>query len=843
MMNDPIGEEATVETVAEGLGAAEMLAAGGPAASPYLGPEERPEEGNDEGDKGDGGEDKPPAKPSARFLTIVVVLATLMAASGGFLLNRASAAASNAADIAQELSLEGSAAETSAEQQAETDYGQYLSLQALKAEAAQEMLESTYAQQGTQTWDALYQSTSAQVKQTESLVPADLHPDLPDGDPDLQFPENFFAERTQTGTYLQAKSNAYDDVSNKWSRLVDSYTAILTMIAVSLFLFGSAYVLYGRNRMLFFALGALLVVTGVAWGGVLTAARQPGTPSNAAANDYAEGITALDEGSPSTGYQAAINDFTAAIKLRPDYAQAYSERAAAESYSGSETLGLGFISVLSPRWEGPATADEMEAYALGLHDASQLLAEGWSYYSRWVTGGTVGPAPSQGPKFFQQAAQLDPSNPSDWLDTGISELATGQYQAAHNAFATAITHMLFTCTDPVNLATCTQPQPAVGLQEAWLGGGMESLEDLAQSPAGARSPQLRAEAAQMEGMLTDSLASGHLMQGPYGDDLTFSGLGGYVDPGSLYLSVPVPRTVTGSVVKSLPLTVLWYQRPVGQANWTAIASTECWGDGHEDCGYYDSLNNTLYFNAYLLGEDSTCFATRQYRAEVWAGGALAGTVTARPSGTVTSGAIDYVNTNLSPALSTGMDIGMCVPSTWHQQTLPRLILPVYGTKETVTGALASSELWYSSPDHKEGVYMFRLYPPRTTPTGAQISTSAFIQSGVTYALSVLRGIGLPSDIAPTTEPSLGDWGGYVTDVSYSMYGSASTGTTAMVGSALVGPDEALTPAQQDEWAARDVQTDNAVVVTIVYAPSGTFWDGAPALGRLIFSSWTTLNLD
>jgi len=39
-------------------------------------------------------------------------------------------------------------------------------------------------------------------------------------------------------------------------RLVDSYTAILTMIAVALFLFGSAYVLYGRNRVIFTVLGA-----------------------------------------------------------------------------------------------------------------------------------------------------------------------------------------------------------------------------------------------------------------------------------------------------------------------------------------------------------------------------------------------------------------------------------------------------------------------------------------------------------------------------------------------------------------------------------------------------------
>jgi len=80
------------------------------------------------------------------------VLATFVAALGGFLLNRASADASDTGDLAQELSLQGSAAETSAYQQAESDYSQYLSLQSLKAKAAQEMLEATYDQADAPTW-------------------------------------------------------------------------------------------------------------------------------------------------------------------------------------------------------------------------------------------------------------------------------------------------------------------------------------------------------------------------------------------------------------------------------------------------------------------------------------------------------------------------------------------------------------------------------------------------------------------------------------------------------------------------------------------------------------------
>ena len=114
------------------------------------------------------------------------------------------------------------------------------------------------------------------------------------------------------------------------------------MIAVALFLFGSASVLYGRHHILFTSLGALLVATGLVWGGGLAVTREPGTPSSAAAKDYANGVTAMEEASTPAAYQVAIDDFTAAIKLRPDYALAYSDRAAAEAFRGSEAVGGGF---------------------------------------------------------------------------------------------------------------------------------------------------------------------------------------------------------------------------------------------------------------------------------------------------------------------------------------------------------------------------------------------------------------------------------------------------------------------------------------------------------------------
>ncbi len=835
-MEEPLGE-AALEALSETGDAVEIAHSGQPGAPPP--PAADGQKTREPGHEQEGADVKPPAKPTARFLTITIVLATFIAALGGFLLNRASADASNTADLAQELSLQGSAAETSAYQQAESDYAQYLSLQSLRAEAAQEMLEATYDQADAPTWAELYQVASAQAGQTSEAVPADLRPDLANGDPDPDFPYDFFAKRASAATELEAKSNAYNDVSDKWSRLVDSYTAILTMIAVALFLFGSAYVLYGRNRVVFTVLGGLLVATGLVWGAGLAVTRQPGTPSDAAAADYANGVTAMDEAAAPAQYQAAIGDFTAAIKLRPDYALAYSERAAAEAFRGSEAIGAGFISNVSPHWARLSARDELEAYDLGDHDASQVLNVGWGYYTLWIVGGGVGRPPALALDFFHQAAQLDPTNPVDLLDQGIADLAMGRYPAGALSFSAGVRHMLYDCPAGRRSANCTRPQPATsyGLQQAWFAGGMEALGALAQSREAMGSAALRAAITKTKDLLADSMASGKVVPGPYGKSLAVPGLGAFLDPNYLELDVPVPKVTTAFRMAAMPITVLWYERPSGGARWSAISETACWGHGQQVCGRYDRQYHMFQFVTRFLATDNQCFTKVEYRAELYVGGNLAGSLSLGPKD-------DYITTDLAPVLSKAMNVGICTPSTWHLQALPRLTFAVHGSSATVRGALSTSELSYSSADHKQGVYLFRLYPPRTSPAGAPLSVQKVVESGEKYAIYILKGRGLPADMAPLG-PSRPDgvWGAAVSDMITTGYSSRSTGTEAFVGAAIIAPFGAQPgAAAQDKSIAADVPGDYAVVVTIVYGPvGGQLWAGPHNLGLQVFSSWSLLN--
>lgn len=241
-------------------------------------------------------------------------------------------------------------------------------------------------------------------------------------------------------------------------------------------------------------------------------------------------------------YGGAIKDMTLAIKARPDYALAYSERALAESDLGSEQLGSGFVSNLSPYWAKRFAADSEAAYRLGDHEAGQVVDLGWAYYYLWLIDGARGKPPGQAEALDRQGAQLDPSFPIGWMNLGLDELAEGQYRAAKNTYLTATTHILFTCSNPQVLRTCTTPQPPTNydVQEGWLAGGMQDLKGLAASRAAVHTPALLDEVRTIEGILTGSLASNKVVAGPSPLRFKLSAISAAINPDTLVLQVPIP---------------------------------------------------------------------------------------------------------------------------------------------------------------------------------------------------------------------------------------------------------------------------------------------------------------
>ncbi len=782
-------------------------------------------------------------RPSNRALTIIIVLTTLLAALGGFLLNRASAASSDNADIAQQLSLQGASAQTTSYQQAETDYAQYLSMRALQSKASQLLFEAGYNQPGTQDWAELYRTAQAQAAAAKADVPRDLRPNLSNGNPDPSFPTDFFAARAAQGTMLSASSDAYDDVANQWSAMVDKYTAMLTIIAVALFLFGSAYVLFGRTRLLFTGLAGTLVLLATAWGTTLVVSQEPPKPSASAAKFYAQGVVALSSASTPAQYEPAIEDFTKAIAARPDFAQAYAERSNAEVGRGSLEIGSGFVSNVAPHWQALSAADALAAYQLGDTTASKISDVAWNYYYDWLIAGAHGAPPAEAAALDRQAIDADPQNPVQWMNLGIVDLAAGRYSQAMEEYRGAAQRILFLCSGTAADAVCKTPQPssAYSMQLNWLSGGLQDLADLGAttSPTSALGKGIE----QARTILVASVPVGRVETGTTGKGFRITDMAGFVDPNYLELDVGLPSGTSYQQFVTRPMVVVWYQRPVGAKQWNTISNTTCWQYGSSFCSVQDpEFPSVAQFKTQFLVDDNECFTNVQYKAELYVDGRLAGSTTLGPADT-------YITTNLSPAIAADMNTGACVPSSWKLQPTFQASVQVNGSSQRLTGPLTGSELSYASADRQEGIYMLRLYPLRTFYQGGAKAITAMEAAVGGEAVRLMGGTGLAADMSITTAyaphslPGDGAKDDGFHDMVTAVYKSPSTGQAALVGVGIASPGVPVDGAtKQDRAVAADLGRDYAVEVEIVYGRIGSsFWDGAHPLGAQVFGSWALLS--
>ena len=823
------------------------------------------------------------AWPPSRVLAILVVATTLVAASVGYLLNRAAAAASENNGRAQQVGLQASAADTAATQGAENDYSLYLTDTALRAKAGQEMLEAGLASSDPTQWAADFAATSAQEAQAAERIPPDVRPLLSDGDPDPNFPSDLIARRTAGATALAADSSAYNDAGQKWSSLVTTYTVLLTLLAVALFLFGSGFGLFGVNRLLFTGIGLTLLVTTAVWGGAATVVQQPAAQTTSACSvaagkvvtvsscSYAQGQVQLSKAVAPPDYQSAIDDFSAAIAARPDYAQAYQARAGAEWLRGSEEIGTGFVSNVDPYWAQRSAADDLRAYDLGDHDANVAGDAGFDAYQLWLMphssqcatcGGGSGSPPSQAMKLSSEAATLDPTNPVAWMNLGVVSLAARDYGSAVHAYATAAAHILY-----ADIAHRTaQPSSNHGRQKAWVAGGMTDLGGLANSSTARQDATLRGQIATMEGVLTGSLATGSVVSGPSWPPVTFSqdDLSDYIDPNFVSLFANVPSGASESALAAQPVTVLWYERVGNGAMWNAIA--EATRSGKLSDFYSPDFKNFTFVDAFLQ-DASSCFPPRQYKAEIYLGGALAGSLSTGPD----AGDVNYaVTSDLTPGLALGMNVGACVPADWHMRQPDPVRVTVSGTSQQLTGELP--EMHWTSADGSSGIYALRLYAPHGTYIGdgsAAQDEAASMAIAVAGPGGLLAGHGLPEHLLQHPGNPDGfdncDRGGNdsilrgagfirqncswmgLTDSEEGAFIDPSTNMEALVGVGVLTPADSLPPDPADQDAgsngiASSVANDDAFIVMIVYGPAGgDLWTGSVPPGLQIERSASLLN--
>lgn len=88
-------------------------------------------------------------------------------------------------------------------------------------------------------------------------------PRTADGMPDAQA---YITDTYTSANNLVTQQNAAADAYNRWNRKTDSYTSVLTILAVAFFLFGLAQALPPRLRLLF----AIFGMVAIGWAGLWT---------------------------------------------------------------------------------------------------------------------------------------------------------------------------------------------------------------------------------------------------------------------------------------------------------------------------------------------------------------------------------------------------------------------------------------------------------------------------------------------------------------------------------------------------------------------------------------------
>ena len=207
-----------------------------------------------------------------------------------------------------------------------------------------------------------------------------------------------------TENYLAASK-----VKDAWDKKSNTYILHLTLLAVSLFLFGLSTTIAGKfTRWVFSGMGMAFALVGVGWAALTWAEPVPDLrEAGKAIPNYAEGVGwAYRE-----QWQEAVSAYDRSIQDAPDYINAYTGRA--EAYEG-----LGQVD--------RAIQDYEKARALGDRSVNTAGMLAWHYYSMGR---------------FEEAAEMNRialrSSPDElWVqyDLGLSLLAAGKMEDALRAY-------------------------------------------------------------------------------------------------------------------------------------------------------------------------------------------------------------------------------------------------------------------------------------------------------------------------------------------------------------------------------------------------------------------------
>jgi tetratricopeptide (TPR) repeat protein len=280
-----------------------------------------------------------------RWVGVLVAVITLLAGFAAVLQNDASVRSANYRRLAQQLSIEATGANTTG--QAQVNYAIYndriRNELGVRAAAAQKNGD-----------DATAQDYYALIERIAALSPAASAPYS--DDISLYTSDTYLVNMTQ----LQEQSAVDQELYETWESRSHTYILQLTLLAVSLAMFGLATTVSGPGRPILIATGGTIVLVALVWIGAIYFKPVEQIPDTAI-KAYAQGQGLSNQGK----HEEAIAAYEQAVAASPEYGRAHYE-------IGNEQLALG-------KYDAAIDAYK-ETVNSGLDNANVEWDLGWAQY-------------------------------------------------------------------------------------------------------------------------------------------------------------------------------------------------------------------------------------------------------------------------------------------------------------------------------------------------------------------------------------------------------------------------------------------------------------------------------
>jgi len=315
-----------------------------------------------------------------RRLAIVVVLITLFGAGIAYLHEQNGNFEDNASREAQIASVRGFGQQLSALTDFGFDYDVFVHHELLERRvvvASARQASSANAQQAGK-----YGAETDRYKQLRDSIGNDTRVQ------DLNGADALDSQLQRDPDREQLRQQVFANKANDYGNKADSYVAVLTVLAVGLFLIGLSLTVGGRGRYFLAIPGVAVAMVCVVWAGVITLGGITKVSDNAV-ELTADGQQLQNSTDSVTDPQAfhdnitaAIDKYHQAINDSPDFGAAYARLSDAEFESGLSTSSGGqFQSISDPEATKRAIAAGEKAISIGEGDASLLSSIGFYHFT------------------------------------------------------------------------------------------------------------------------------------------------------------------------------------------------------------------------------------------------------------------------------------------------------------------------------------------------------------------------------------------------------------------------------------------------------------------------------